>query len=140
MSTSSQTRQVVIIEDNEADIETIRRALSTINLNINLKVFSNGDNVQQYLRKATSDSGFKRPDLIFLDLNLPDTDGRKLLKKFNHFDGFETVPIVVLTTSGNQKDIRQSYQTGANGFLTKPGPYEEYLETIQSACNFWLKL
>lgn len=131
-------QRILVIEDNPADVETIRRATDRAGSEVSINVISNGTEAEQKIEAVPVGEEDGVPDLILLDLNLPGMDGRDLLKRFDRSDRWSNVPVVVLTTSNNNNDIKHAYRHGANAYVVKPGPYDEYVATIRSVCDFWL--
>ncbi len=81
-----------------------------------------------------------RPDLILLDLNLPGTDGREVLEEIKKDPKLKTIPVIVLTTSSDDKDIEKCYQAGANSYITKPVDLHGFFEAIQRLKDFWFEV
>jgi CheY-like chemotaxis protein len=81
-----------------------------------------------------------RPDLIFLDLNLPKKSGREVLEDIKGDDALKHIPIVILTTSQAERDILESYRLRANAYVTKPVDLEQFLRVVQSIEQFWLEV
>ncbi|NMT62943.1 response regulator [Marinobacter orientalis] len=77
------------------------------------------------------------PDLILLDLNMPLKDGREALREIKSDPGLQTIPTVVMTTSGNEDDIRHCYAAGANSYIVKPSSYSGLLDVVSSLTNYW---
>lgn len=135
-----QKQKILLIEDNPADIETVRRAIGPSDFEAHLSVIKSGGDAKRKLQDKSLQTQTQGYELILLDLNLPGNDGRELLKHFNTIETWSDVPIVVLTTSGNNEDIQHAYQNGANAYVVKPGSHEQFVETIQSACDFLLNI
>ncbi len=85
-------------------------------------------------------SGSPRPDVILLDLNLPKKDGREVLREIKEDDILKNIPVVILTTSGAEKDIHRSYDLHANAYVTKPLDFDQFIIVIKSIANFWLEI
>lgn len=130
--------RILLVEDNPADVETIRRVLDRSERNIELETITDGARAGDLLSNPGAREELVRPDLIFLDLNLPGTDGRELIRRLDDSESWEIVPIVVLTTSNNTDDIDHAYRHGANAYVVKPGPHDEFVRTIEAICDFWL--
>jgi chemotaxis family two-component system response regulator Rcp1 len=81
-----------------------------------------------------------RPDLIFLDLNLPKKDGREVLKEIKSDDDLKAIPVVVLTVSKSEEDILKSYDLHANCYITKPVDLDQFMKVIRSIQEFWLTI
>ncbi len=85
-------------------------------------------------------SGSPRPDLILLDLNLPTKDGCEVLKEIKEDSDLKSIPVVILTTSGAEKDIIRAYELHANAYITKPLDFDQFIEVVKSIGNFWLEI
>jgi len=134
-------KNVLIIEDNLADIETFKRGIDLLEEQINLVIKKDGISARQYLeRLAGGGSSENELDMVVLDFNLPGIDGRRLLADFFNSDRFKAVPVIVVTTSGDIRDIRYAYENGANAYVIKPGEGSRFLDYIESIFNFWLRL
>ena len=94
-----------------------------------------------YQRNQFSDKDKSpRPDLILLDLNLPGTDGREVLEEIKKDPKLKTIPVIVLTTSSDDKDIEKCYQAGANSYIQKPVDLQGFFEAIQRLKDFWFEV
>lgn len=98
-----------------------------------------GDEVLQALQSKQPSERPARPAVILLDLNLPGTDGRQVLKKIKQNEELQEIPVVVLTTSSSPNDIDFCYRQGANGYLVKPMEMEDLLVTIRAFIQYWLE-
>jgi CheY-like chemotaxis protein len=101
-----------------------------------LHVVDDGVEAMAFLRACTPKS--PRPDLIFLDLNLPRKDGREVLEEIKHDDALKHIPVIVLTTSQADQDILRSYHLRANAYVTKPVDLDQFFKAIKSIDLFWL--
>ena len=131
-------KNIFLIEDNPADVETFRRAIDRRKQEINLKVKSDGIGARDFLINLDEEQIETGIHLVLLDFNLPGIDGRKLLAEFFDTEKFWQVPVVIVTTSSNIRDIRFAYANGANAYVVKPGRGFKFLEYIESICDFWL--
>ena len=131
---------LLMVEDSDADYFALLRALRQAGLNIPHHRCQNGDEALEYLRQSGSDDGSglaPRPSLILLDLNLPGTDGREVLKTVKNDQDLSTIPIIVMTTSANPSDIVECYRQGANGYQVKTSNYEGFKREIQRTVDYW---
>jgi two-component system, chemotaxis family, response regulator Rcp1 len=103
-------------------------------------VVRDGEEALACLRRQGRYAGTPRPDLILLDLNLPRKDGREVLAEVKADPDLRRIPIVVLTTSGADRDIIKSYDLHANCYLTKPVQLDEFIAVVQSIKSFWLQI
>jgi DNA-binding response OmpR family regulator len=85
-------------------------------------------------------SGSQRPDIILLDLNLPKKDGREVLREIKEDHSLKNIPVVILTTSGAEKDVLRAYDLHANAYITKPLDFNQFIKVIESIENFWLEI
>lgn len=131
-------REILIIEDNPADVRLMREALRDIQPPVGIHVAHDGDEAFLFLRRRDKFAQAPKPNLIFLDFNLPKTDSRELLRDLRTDRELRLIPVAVLTTSGAEKDIHEAYELGANCYLRKPLDLDGFFNTIRSAAHFWL--
>lgn len=131
---------ILLVEDNSADIDLVREALEGGKLIVNLHVVRDGEEAIDYLKGQGKFKGAVRPDLVLLDLNLPKKDGREVLREVKADLGLSTIPIVVLTTSAADEDILHSYQLHANAYIAKPVDFESFVKIVNQVTEFWLSL
>lgn len=129
--------EVLLVEDDPADVELTREALADSKLMTNMRVVGDGVEAMAYLKKEGAYSDCKTPDLILLDLNMPKKDGREVLNELKADPALKTIPVVVLTTSSSEEDILRSYNLGANCYVTKPVGLEEFMKVVDSIEGFW---
>jgi CheY-like chemotaxis protein len=137
---SLRSIEILLVEDNPADIRLTTEALKEQKMYNNLNVVTDGVEAMAYLRKEGKYSGAKRPDLILLDLNLPKKDGREVLKDIKTDDSLKLIPVVVLTVSKSEEDILRSYNLHANCYITKPVDLEQFLKVAKSVQEFWFTM
>ncbi len=134
---------LLLIEDSDEDVAATVRGLRREDLNIVLHRCTTGDQALDYLyqREVYADRGqAPRPHLILLDLNLPGTDGRALLAVIKDDEDLKSIPVVVLTTSSNPKDIAACYRRGANSYQIKPVDYARFKQELQTLIDYWLRV
>lgn len=132
--------QVLLVEDNEADVELTRETFEHSKLNVELSVAQDGVEALDYLTGRKSVHRAPRPDLILLDLNLPRIDGRQVLSAIKDNSKLKSIPVVVLTSSDAEADVAASYQLGANCFITKPGDFRKYQAVVRALEGFWFDI
>ncbi len=130
--------QILLVEDSAADVRLTREALKDAKVLNELHVARDGVEAMDFLHRRGGHEDAPRPDLVILDLNLPRMDGKEVLAELKGDDGLRQIPVAVLTTSGAERDIQQSYDLGANCFLTKPVDLEQFLRVVQAVEEFWL--
>lgn len=134
---------ILLVEDEPGDQELTRRALLSGNIKKDLYVVKDGEEALDYLyRRGRYAEGkwFPLPDLILLDLNLPRLDGRQFLTHIKADPNFRRIPVIVLTTSQEEKDIQQSYEIGANSYVVKPVTVEHIMKLVHALETYWLEV
>ena len=132
--------EVLLVEDSPGDVRLTREAFKDAKVHIKLHVASDGADAMAFLRREGEHCNAPRPDLILLDLNLPKKDGREVLAELKESPTLKCIPVVILTTSASEADIRGSYQLHANCFITKPVDLGGFLTVVKSIDNFWLSV
>jgi len=129
---------ILLVEDNPDDAELTQRAFKRSRLSNRVITKRDGQEALDYLFGADNRNGSNPlPDLILLDLNMPRINGLEVLQRVRAEERTRALPVVVLTTSDEQRDIINSYQLGANSYIRKPVDTHEFFETIQSLEQYW---
>lgn len=137
-----KTPAILVIEDNDDDFEATERALCRgAATDVAVQRCHDGLEAWEFLkatgRYATDPQPC--PALVLLDLNMPGLDGRRLLARIKGDEALCHIPVVVMTTSEDQKDVRQCYRTGANTYLRKPLAWSSFAEAMQSLRSYWFQ-
>jgi len=132
--------EILLVEDNPADVRLTQEALKEEKLHNNLSVVNDGVEALAFLRREGEYANVVRPDLILLDLNLPRKDGREVLKEIKNDPDLKAIPVVVLTISEAEKDILISYNLHANCYITKPLDLNQFSKVVKSIQDFWLTI
>jgi two-component system, chemotaxis family, response regulator Rcp1 len=132
--------EVLLVEDSADDAALTKRALDQAKVRNRVHHVTTGVDALAFLRRAGRFSDAPQPDLILLDLNLPAMDGRELLDIIKADEGLRLIPVVVVTGSQADEDVRQSYLRHANAYVTKPIDTQEFLEAVNSIEQFWLQI
>lgn len=135
---SSRPIQVLVIEDNPGDVRLLEEAFQEIQAEINLQVARDGAEGLQMLEDLDVRSKW-HPDLILLDLNLPKVSGHDVLARLKSNPRTTRIPIIVLTSSKAESDVRRAYDSHANAYLKKPSTLDGLLSAAQDITNFWMK-
>lgn len=133
---------ILLIEDSDEDVEATMRGLRRPGLQIVFHRCTTGDEALDYLYRRgryVDSAGSPRPNMILLDLNLPGTDGRALLAVIKDDEELKSIPVIVLTTSSNPKDIAACYRRGANSYQVKPVDYDRFKQSLQTMLDYWLQ-
>lgn len=127
---------ILLVEDNEDDIELTKRAFARVNLKNDVVVVKDGEQALAYL--ASSDQAL--PEIVLLDLKLPKIDGLEVLREIRRNERTRMLPVIVLTSSAEQRDIVESYRLGANSYVRKPVDFAEFVEATRQLGLYWLVL
>ncbi|HEY3837821.1 MAG TPA: response regulator [Bryobacteraceae bacterium] len=129
-------RPLLVIEDNDHDYAILEMCLRNVGVPNQLVRCAGGEEIDAYLKQDFS-SHSDIPTFIFLDLNLPGTEGRQVLNRLKLHPALAPVPVVVLTTSSRPRDVELSYKLGAAGFLTKPIDLAKFETMVQHVADYW---
>jgi len=140
MHFESRLIEILMVEDNPADVRLTREAFKDAKVLNNLNVVEDGEEAMAYLRREGGYAEKPRPDLILLDLNLPKKDGREVLDEIKKDQDLKRIPVVVLTTSDNEKDILKAYDLHVNAYVTKPVALEQFIKIVEAIEDFWLSV
>jgi two-component system response regulator len=127
---------ILLVEDNPDDVLLTLRAFAKNHFRNEIVVANDGDLALQLL--FPEGGGALRPALILLDINLPKIDGLEVLRRIRDHDRTRSLPVVVLTTSNEERDILESYRIGANSFVRKPVVFGEFVEAANVLGVYWL--
>jgi len=129
---------ILLVEDNPGDVRLMREALTANGASKSLNVVEDGEQALCFLYRNGAFTKAPRPDLIFLDLNLPRKDGREVLAEIKASDDLRRIPVIVLTTSESDVDVKRAYELHANCYVKKPADLDEYVSVIKACESFWL--
>lgn len=132
------TTEILLIEDDHAEARLITEVFEEFKPNINITDVNDGINAMDYLYKRGKYKDSKTPSLIILDLNLPKKDGHEVLKEIKLDKELKCIPVVVLTTSDDDRDILEAYENHVNAYLTKPTDIDEFTKVIRIFEDFWI--
>lgn len=130
---------ILLVEDNPVDVIMTRKALEEGGFNFRLEVIEDEEQALKFLRQNCNpaDKNSVCPDLIFLDLNLPKKSGKEVLAEVRANPSTALIPVIILTTSSEDKDIVECYSQSANCYITKPVSIDNFKKAIQSIGIFW---
>lgn len=127
--------QILLVEDNDGDIILTKEALKEGKIKNQISVARDGEEAINMLNATTN-----LPDLILLDINLPKVNGFEVLNAIKTNDRLKAIPVIMLSTSGADKDVLTSYNNYANCFITKPVDFTRFMEVVRTIENFWVSL
>lgn len=126
-------KPILLVEDDRVDAMTVRRALKDLKVSNHLEVKSNGEEALEHLKSGDN----PHPCIILLDLNMPKMNGLEFLRIIKKDDVLKMIPVVVLTTSMNERDRIESFQNNIAGYMIKPVDYIQFVETIRTIEMYW---
>lgn len=130
---------ILLVEDNPGDAHLARKGLKKLRIENEVFLVTDGLQAMQFLKKEGPYESVRRPDLILLDLNLPGKHGHEVLTEIKQSPEFKSIPVMILTSSTNETDVRKSYLNYANCYLVKPMEVDEYIKLTDSIGNFWME-
>jgi DNA-binding response OmpR family regulator len=134
-----ELKNILLVEDDPFDVELIITSLAENGITNQVDVVMDGDEVLDYLhcRGEFADRVDCVPAIVFLDLKLPKVGGLEVLKQIRADKMFKRLPVVILTSSGEEQDIIAGYERGTNAYVVKPVNYLEFVAAIKELGSFW---
>ena len=121
---------ILLVEDDEIETLKFHKAVNKLNFKHKIHNAKNGEEALDYCGRSF-------PNLVILDLNMPKMNGFELLKVMKSDDKLKSIPVIILTTSNNNSDLKRIYETGVSGYFVKPLRYSDYLIQIEKILNYW---
>lgn len=131
---------ILLVEDNEGDIMLTTEALEEKKIANKVSVVKNGRDAIDFMLKRGKYSNESTPDLVLLDINLPLKSGHEVLKELKTNELTKQIPVIILTTSSSEEDVKKSYGNHANCFITKPVDVDDFLNAISLIEDFWFSI
>jgi CheY-like chemotaxis protein len=128
-----KNKPILLVEDDQIDAMTVRRALKELHVTNALVHVENGEEALAHLRDPASD----KPCIVLLDLNMPKMGGIEFLQVIKQDESLKAIPAVVLTTSEEQQDKVESFNLGVAGYMAKPVDYQHFVEVMRSINTYW---
>ena len=132
--------EILLVEDDPGNVLLTQEALNEGKYDIVVNDVADGVAAMAYLNRRPPHTNAARPDLILLDLNMPGKDGREVLAEIKSDPDLRSIPVVILTTSGAEKDIMRSYDLHANAYVQKPLDMDQFVNVIQTFDEFFLSV
>lgn len=134
------TVEILMAEDNPGDVRLMLEALRQYKVRNQLHVVEDGEAALAFLRREAPFPQAPRPDLILLDLNMPRKGGLEVLASIKADPNLRRIPVVILTSSGAERDVVSSYDQHANCYIVKPLDLEQFIEVVERIEGFWLEI
>jgi two-component system response regulator len=135
--------KILLVEDNPNDMELTLRALKKHNLTNQVHVVKNGAEALDYIYATGTYAGrdiADKPNFIILDLKLPKVDGLEVLRRVRSDERTKATPVIVLTSSTEERDIIESYQLGVNSYIVKPIDFDKFIDAVSEVGLYWMLL
>ena len=135
----TELRTILLAEDNPRDVELILEALAEHNLAKHVTVVRDGVDAMEFLRCEGKYKPRKpgNPAVLLLDIKMPRMDGIEVLRAIRNDPALKTLPVVMLTSSREQPDLKRSYELGANAYVVKPVDFRDFMEAVKQVGVFW---
>jgi chemotaxis family two-component system response regulator Rcp1 len=130
---------ILLVEDSPTDAELTRKALLRSRPDAEIHQVKDGAEALSYLRREAAYQQFPWPDLILVDLNMPRMDGREMIRIVRQDPTLAAVPIVVLTTSADERDVSSAYAAGSNAYIVKPVDLTKFFAVVREIDRFWFE-
>jgi len=140
---TDQRAEILLVEDNPNDVKLALNAFKTANLANSVHIARDGVEALEFLFGAASNLDeelLERPKLILLDLKLPRLDGHEVLKRIKGDPRTSAIPVVILTSSAEERDVMRTYEVGANSYIVKPVDFEQFTESVRDIGKYWLEI
>jgi len=131
---------ILLADDDEDDRLITQHAFARHHLANDLRFAVDGEDLMDFLHRRGRHGQAPRPGLILLDLNMPKKDGREALKEIKADPALRTIPVVILTTSGEEEDILKTYDLGANSYIRKPVGFDALVRIIDTLGTYWFQV
>jgi two-component system, chemotaxis family, response regulator Rcp1 len=132
--------EILLVEDNPGDTVLFIESLETSHQHAHLNTVEDGEEAVNFLHQQGRYKYAPRPRLIILDLNLPKLNGREVLQEIRNDSDFDSIPVIILTTSKSDKDMSEAYHLHANCYIVKPVDLKQFMNVLKEIIHFWLNI
>lgn len=134
--------EVLLVEDSKSDAFLFQRAVKNMKIKPSISIVQDGEDALEYLLAKGKYSNLDRrlPKVIFMDLKLPKVSGLEVIEKIKQYPETAKIPIVILTSSNEERDLNKAYELGVNSYLVKPIQMDYYNKLISEVTNYWLSM
>jgi two-component system response regulator len=136
----SPNQPILLVEDSPEDFVTTERAFRRSGLKNPIFRCADGDEALDFLFRRGRHADAPQPGVILLDLNLPGTDGREVLSEIKADPELKQIPVIVLTTSSDERDVAACYKAGANSYIQKPVDLDGFMQAIERLNDYWFEV
>jgi CheY-like chemotaxis protein len=136
---SARQWQILLVEDNLADVRLTREALRELQIKHQLQVAEDGLSAVNYLSNMTENAALIRPDIIILDLNLPRMNGLEVLAIIKTNDAIKSIPVIIMSSSTSDLDVSSAYRLNANCYTKKPLEIDQFINVMENIRRFWFE-
>ena len=137
---NSRPAVILLVEDNDNDVVLMQQGFKRARLAVDLRIAGDGEECMAFLRKEGRYAGSPTPDLILLDLNMPRMDGREVMLEISRDEHLRHLPVVILTTSADEREILEMYDLRCSSCIVKPVDLEKFLRVIRSITDYWFTI
>ena len=132
--------EILLVEDNEDDVVLMQEGFKRSKLLVKLHHVKNGIECMDFLLKQGGYKDAVTPDLILLDLNMPLMDGREVLEKISQNEELRHLPVVILTTSSDEKDVLEMYKLRCSSYIVKPVDFNQFQRIVSEIGDYWFTI
>ena len=137
---TAERMEILLVEDDPSDIALTLHVFKTANIGNAVHVARDGVDALERIFGNGADNLPKLPKIILLDLKLPRLDGHEVLRRLKHDPRTRAIPVIVLTSSAEERDVMRTYELGANSYIVKPVDFEQFTEAVREIGKYWLEL
>jgi CheY-like chemotaxis protein len=130
--------EILLVEDDDADLELTLNALRSAHVANQIHVVRDGQEALDFLEAQRAEGGIRQLRLVLLDLKMPRVDGLAVLREIRQDSEWKSLPVVVLTSSAQDPDLRAAYELGANSYIQKPADFDQFRSTVAQVGLYWL--
>jgi len=132
--------EILLVDDNPGDVELTKAALRDARIMNTIHVAEDGEQALAYLRRQREYSDAARPDLVFLDLNMPKVGGHEVLAQMKADPELRRIPVIVMSNSTAEKDLTRAYDAQISAYLIKPSDLDDYFSAIRAVKELWFNV
>ena len=140
MAGPDKALEILVVDDNPGDVRLVVETLKEGTIDHRISIAYDGEEALEFLNKTGRHEGAPTPEIVLLDLKLPKKSGLEVLSEMRKKEGLKDIPVIVLTSSEAESDIKEAYSSQANCYVTKPIDLDRFIVTIKSIESFWVTI